>query len=133
MAPSTPTRRVLSDLNVNTPTARGGIQPSKLGASGSTKLHHVGEIYFQAEVKQDAGGDVRGAAVGQETWMGSRKRCSDVTTDGIDGLPNKRLKKNSSPKAVGERVLPDARGDQTFGSSIADASVLQSLSPRVSA
>jgi hypothetical protein len=128
MASSTPTRRVLSDLNVNTPTARAAMQPCKLEAHSSVKLRNVGDISFQAEIRQDARAAAGGAAILQETWMGSNKRCSDVSSD---GLPNKRVKTTPRPKVVSERVLPDPRGRQTFESGIDDAPVLQSPPLRV--
>jgi len=104
------------------------MQPSKLEVSSSVKPRNVGDISFQAEIKQDARGVAERAAVRQETWMGTNKRCSDVSSD---GLPNKRVKTTSRPKVVSERVLPDPRGGQTFGGGIDDAPVLQSPPLRV--
>ncbi len=125
MASITPTRRVLSERNVNTPTGRGAIQPSKLGAGSPAKPQRVGDTSLQTELKlkEDTWG-----AVHQEGQMGSRKRGSDIH---MDVLPSKKLKTVAIPEDVREAVLCGSRGDQSSGGGAEETAVLRSPVPRV--
>ncbi|KAE9379118.1 hypothetical protein N431DRAFT_451024 [Stipitochalara longipes BDJ] len=116
---STPTRRVLSDLNINTPTARGAMQSFKLGASGVAKPPQLGEIYLQTDIHKDAGT----VPIYTEAHVACRKRNSETDAD---ELPNKRFKTSPSPSIDREEVLPNARHGQTIGGGNRGAAVLQS-------
>ena len=125
MASITPTRRVLSERNVNTPTGRGAMQPSKLGTGSPAKPQLMGDTSLQTELKLKE--DVWGA-VHQEGQMGSRKRESDVH---MDFLPSKRHKTVASPEDAREAVLYASRGDQSSGGGAEETAVLRSPVPRV--
>ena len=125
MVSITPTRRVLSERNVNMPTGRVAIQPSKLGAGNPAKPQRMGDTSLQTELKlkEDAWG-----AVHQEAQMGSRKRESDIH---MDVLPSKRHKTVSSADDAREAVLYGSRGDQSPGGGAEETTVLRSPVPRV--
>jgi hypothetical protein len=127
MASSTPTtRRVLSDLNVNTPTGRGAVQPtSKLGAASPTKPQKVGEVSLQTELK----GDVS-AAICKEARLGSKKRDADVPMDAPQS-PSKRRKTVLTPKAAREEVPQISPHGESREGSIDDGRGLQSSPSRV--
>lgn len=115
---------MLGDLNVNTPTGRGAMQPSKLGAGSPAKPPQVGETYLTTDFNQNA----ETAKVCEEDRLGSRKRSSDVSPE---ELPNKRIKTTLSPKAAREGVLLDAGSSQALEGGLFEAPVLQSPSSRV--
>jgi hypothetical protein len=106
MAASTPTtRRVLSEININTATARGVKLLSKLSAGSPAKLQHSGQTTLQTGVI-DAWDTAR-----EESPIGSRKRNSE---GGSDGVPTKRYK-TPSRNVAGEAMLDESRRGQNFG------------------
>jgi hypothetical protein len=108
MASSTPTtRRVLSEINVNTPTPRGALLSSKLGTGSPAKSHQGGETSLQPELGENACGTIY-----KETSVRSLKRNSE---GGSDGLPSKRYRTTPSPESAREAILGDLRRGQSFG------------------
>jgi hypothetical protein len=125
MASSTPTRRVLSDLNVNTPTNRGAIQPSKLSANSPTKPQKVGEVSLQTALKRDISSAVR-----EEAHLGSKKRAADIAMDATQS-PFKRRKMIPSPNVACEEGPQISRHGKSREGSVDDGRVLQSSPSRV--
>jgi hypothetical protein len=116
MASSNPTRRVLSDLNIN-------ILPPKIGATSLTKSNKVGELSLQTNFR----GDVSGA-VSQSLHLGSSKRDADI--HGPEP-PTKRHKTVSSPRLARGVGAQDVPHGQSLEGGIDDDRALQFSPSRV--
>jgi len=119
MASTTPTtRRVLSDLNVNTPTARGALHIPKGTTTSPAKPRKVGEILLSATLEAKMSGQVF------EDGVGSTKRRSNLS---LHDISSRKRNKTGHSKEFG--VEKSVQGPYTHqGNSIRqdDTSTMQS-------